>query len=91
MNMDHEQFAEMRLEVVLAAGRALSVDTVLADATDALGTLVGEAEPSDAITCMVPLHGGWCSEGVTTAQFPPFGRDSLAFTRSQPMNRTVTC
>ena len=56
--MDHDQFTEVRLEVVLAAGRALSVDTVLADATNALGSLVGEAEPSDAITCMVPFHGG---------------------------------
>ena len=91
MNVDHEEFTEVRLEAVLAAGRALPVDTVPADATDALGTLVGEAEQSDAITCMVPLHGGWYTEGATTARFPPFGRDSLAFTHSQPMNRTVTC
>ena len=91
MNVDHEQFTGVRLEAVLAAGRALPIDTVLADVADALGTLVGEAERSDTITCMVPLHGGWYTEGATTAQFPPFGGDSSAFTRSQPMNRTVTC
>ena len=91
MNMDHEEFTEVRLEAVLAAGLALPLDIVLADATDALGTLVGEAERSDTITCMVPLPGGWYTEGATTAHFSPFGRDSSAFTHSQPLNRTVTC
>lgn len=91
MNVDHEQFTGVHREAELAAERALPVDPVLADVTDALGTFVGEAEQSDAIICMVPLHGGCYTEGATTAQFPPFGRDSLAFTHSQPLNRTVTC
>ena len=89
--MDHEEFTEVRPEAVLATGRALPVDTVLAGVTDALGTIVGEAERSDAITRLVPRHGGMYAEGATAAQFPPLGGDSLASTHSQPLHRTVTC
>ena len=53
MNVDQEEFTEARLELVLADGHALPVDTVMANVTDAVVSFAGDAEQSDDITCIV--------------------------------------
>ena len=65
MNVDDEEFTEVRLQAVLAAGRELPVDAVLTKVTDALSTFVGEAEQSDDITCIVLRYGSRQSERGT--------------------------
>ena len=65
MNVNHEEFTEARLEVVLAEARDLPVDSVLENVTSAVVKFVGEAEQSDDITCVVLRYDGAMDDGAT--------------------------
>ena len=66
MNIEQEEFAEARLEAVLANSQDLPVNSVLENVTNAVVNFVGEAEQSDDITCIVLRYDGITDEGASS-------------------------
>ncbi len=58
MNTRGETFDESRIETALSIGPEAPVDTVIGNVTLAVGEVVGEAEQSDDITCLVLRYNG---------------------------------
>ena len=58
MNRDGEMFEEARIQTVLSIGHEIAVDAVIDNVTLAVAEFVGEAPPSDDITCLVLRYNG---------------------------------